>query len=68
LTCKQCDKKNDTLSFVTNENAITHQLIVGDNYPTLLYLLGDYKSKIDVIYIDPPYGKDSTGQSANINY
>lgn len=61
-------KKNDTLSFITDKEAITHKLIVGDNYPALLNLLIEYKGKIDVIYIDPPYGKDSMGEFAATNY
>lgn len=61
-------KKNDALSFETNANAITHKLIVGDNYPALLNLLVEYKGRIDVIYIDPPYGKDSMGEFAETNY
>ena len=61
-------KKNNELSFETDPNAITHKLIVGDNYPALLNLLVEYKGKIDVIYIDPPYGKDNMGEFANTNY
>jgi adenine-specific DNA-methyltransferase len=61
-------KKNEELSFVTDPNATTHKLIIGDNYPALLNLLVEYKGKIDVIYIDPPYGKDSMGEFAQTNY
>lgn len=61
-------KKNNTFSFVTDSKSITHKLIVGDNYPALLNLLVEYKSKVDVIYIDPPYGKDSMGEFAHTNY
>ena len=61
-------KKNNELSFITDRNAITHKLIAGDNYPALLNLLVEYKGKIDVIYIDPPYGKDSMGEFAETNY
>lgn len=61
-------KKNEVLSFKTDENAITHKLIIGDNYDSLLNLLVEYKGKIDVIYIDPPYGKDSMGDFAKTNY
>ena len=61
-------KKNDTLSFITDKEAITHKLIIGDNYLALLNLLIEYKGKIDVIYIDPPYGKDSMGEFAETNY
>jgi len=61
-------KKNSEISFETDKNAITHKLIVGDNYPALLNLLIEYKGKIDVIYIDPPYGKDNMGEFAQTNY
>lgn len=60
--------KNEELSFVTDENAITHKLIIGDNYDALLNLLITHRGKIDVIYIDPPYGKDSMGAFAETNY
>lgn len=61
-------KKNEELSFVTDPAAATHKLIIGDNYPALLNLLVEYKGKIDVIYIDPPYGKDKMGEFAQTNY
>lgn len=61
-------KKNEELSFTSDSNATTHKLIIGDNYPALLNLLVEYKGKIDVIYIDPPYGKDSMGDFAQTNY
>lgn len=51
-------KKNNELSFCQNEQSKTHKLIIGDNYYALLNLSISYKGKIDVIYIDPPYGKD----------
>lgn len=59
-------KKNENLSF--DQGGITHKLIIGDNYPALLNLLINYKNKIKVIYIDPPYGKDDLGESAQTNY
>jgi adenine-specific DNA-methyltransferase len=61
-------KKNKKLSFVQDKNALTHKLIVGDNYDALLNLLIEYRGRIDVIYIDPPYGKDSMGEFAQTNY
>ncbi|MCE7898256.1 MAG: hypothetical protein DPW11_01815 [bacterium] len=61
-------KKNEKLSFVQDKNALTHKLIIGDNYDALLNLLIEYRGKIDVIYIDPPYGKDSMGEFAKTNY
>lgn len=61
-------KKNEELSFVNDSSKLTHKLIIGDNYDSLLNLLVEYRNKIDVIYIDPPYGKDSMGEFAEVNY
>ena len=61
-------KKNEKLSFHTDDNKPTHKLIIGDNYEALQNLLIQYKGKIDVIYIDPPYGKDYMGEFAQTNY
>ena len=61
-------KKNEALSFHTDDNKPTHKLIIGDNYEALQNLLIQYRGKIDVIYIDPPYGKDSMGEFAATNY
>lgn len=61
-------KKNTELSFVTDSNKLTHKLIIGDNYDALLNLSISYKNKIDVIYLDPPYGKDDMGEFAHTNY
>ena len=60
--------KNDELSFKTSDNVATHKLIIGDNYDALLNLLVIYRGMINVIYIDPPYGKDSMGEFAQTNY
>lgn len=61
-------KKNTELSFTTDVNKPIHKLIIGDNYDALLNLLVQYRGKIDVIYFDPPYGKDSMGEFAKTNY
>lgn len=61
-------KKNNDLSFIKNKENLTHKLIIGDNYDVLLNLLITYRNKIDVIYIDPPYGKDNSGDFAKTNY
>lgn len=61
-------KKNEDLSFKTDEKGLTHKLIIGDNYDALLNLLIEYRGRIDVIYIDPPYGKDSMGEFTEANY
>lgn len=61
-------KKNESLSFYTDKNRPTHKLIIGDNYEALQNLLIEYRGRISVIYIDPPYGKDSMGEFAQTNY
>lgn len=61
-------KKNEALSFRTDESRPTHKLIIGDNYEALQNLLIEYRGRISVIYIDPPYGKDSMGEFAQTNY
>lgn len=61
--------KNEELSFgEAKEGEPVHKLIIGDNYDALQNLLIEYKERVDVIYIDPPYGKDSLGKSAETNY
>lgn len=61
-------KRNQKLSFKTDKNAPLHKLIIGENFYALKNLLISYRGKIDVIYIDPPYGKDSMGEFAETNY
>lgn len=61
-------KKNEELSFSDGKGGVPHKLIIGDNFDALQNLLIQYRGKVDVIYIDPPYGKDSLGESAKTNY
>lgn len=61
-------KKNDELSFSDGNDRPVNKLIIGDNFDALQNLLIQYKNSINVIYIDPPYGKDSMGQFAETNY
>lgn len=61
-------KKNEKLSFHTDDTKPVNKLIIGDNFQALQNLLIQYKGKINVIYIDPPYGKDSMGEFAKTNY
>ncbi len=62
-------KKNEALSFgEAKEGEPVHKLIIGENYDALQNLLIQYKGLVDVIYIDPPYAKDSMGESAKTNY
>lgn len=61
--------KNEILSFgEAKEGEPVHKLIIGDNYDALNNLLIQYRNGVDVIYIDPPYGKDSLGEYAKTNY
>lgn len=62
-------KKNEALSFgEATEGEPDHKLIIGENYDSLQNLLIQYRGQVDVIYIDPPYGKDSMGEFAKTNY
>ena len=62
-------KKNEALSFgEAKEGEPIHKLIIGDNYEALQNLLIQYRNQVDVIYLDPPYGKDSMGEFADTNY
>lgn len=61
-------KKNEAFSFYDSESELTHKLIIGDNYNSLINILIQYKNAVDVIYIDPPYGKDNMGEFAKTNY
>ncbi|PPE05088.1 type III restriction/modification enzyme, mod subunit [Entomoplasma ellychniae] len=59
--------KNNILSFVES-GEIQHELLIGDNYDSLLNLQIKYLSKIKIIYIDPPYGSNDLGEFADTNY
>ena len=61
-------KKDEELSFRQEGAKQTHKLIIGDNYKALLNLLIEYRNKVKMIYIDPPYGKDRMGEFADTNY
>lgn len=61
-------KKNEALSFKDEKSKVTHKLIIGENYEALRNLLIQYRNQVDVIYIDPPYAKDSMGEFAKTNY
>lgn len=45
-----------------NHNQNNNKFILGDNFYVLKKLLDTYKGKIDLVYIDPPFG---TGQEFN---
>lgn len=62
-------RKNNKLSIgESKDGEPVHKLIIGDNYDALQNLLVQYRGGVDVIYIDPPYGKDSMGEFAKTNY
>ena len=42
-------------SYIDNNNAWKNKLFWGDNLQVMSHLLKDYKGKIDLIYIDPPF-------------
>lgn len=50
-------KNTDNLSYIIKHDRVS--LIEGDNFTAMSLLIKDYKNKIDLIYIDPPY---NTGQ------
>ena len=54
-----CEKYNSILKEMPeksiNNRGVSHLLIEGDNYQSLICLSNTYKEKIDLIYIDPPY-------------
>ncbi len=58
-----CAKDYECLFGEFNEN----KLFYGENLDVLRYLLqkGGYKEKVNLIYIDPPYGTNSIFQSRN---
>lgn len=61
-------QKNTNLSF-SFDKTINHKLIIGDNYHALNNLLISYKAKINIIYIDPPYGQNKMdGENIGLTY
>ena len=54
-------KEMPELAIKNNDGKPTHILIEGDNYHALTCLSYTHKSKIDVVYIDPPYNTGSDG-------
>ena len=60
-------EKNSDLSF-KQQKGENNKLIIGDNYHALQNLLISHRNKIDIIYIDPPYGCNDMGEGAKTNY
>ena len=54
LDAKLCEIYKDS-----SESVLFHQLFYGDNLDVLRHLLGDYRAKIQLIYIDPPFESQS---------
>lgn len=52
----------DFIPIEQNHNQVENQYILGDNYLVLKTLLDTHRGKIDLIYIDPPFG---TGNDFN---
>ena len=36
-----------------------NRLYCGDNLQVMAHLLGDFRGKVDLVYIDPPFGSDA---------
>jgi adenine-specific DNA-methyltransferase len=51
-----------------NPEKSNHKIIDGDNLAVMTSLLTDYRGKIDVIYIDPPYNTAGDVFTYNDNY
>ncbi len=60
-------KKNKNLSFKQNDLK-NNKFVIGDNFHALKNLLITYRNKINVIYIDPPYGCNDMGEGAKEAY
>lgn len=56
------DVKGEIRELEINHNNYSNIFIYGDNYKVMKNLIKDYKSKVDLVYIDPPFG---TGQDFN---
>lgn len=60
------DNKNDTLKtsncnfekLITQDTVDNNLLIYGDNFIGMSYIMEQYKGKVDLIYIDPPFNTD----------
>jgi adenine-specific DNA-methyltransferase len=68
-------KDTNEIKFFKEDNSLSikqgggcHKLLIGDNYDALNNLLITHRNKINVIYIDPPYGCNSMGEFAKTNY
>lgn len=61
-------REEDDPKLHVNTEGDTHLLIEGDNYYSLLGLSYTHHQKVDVIYIDPPYNKDSQGKKTDFTY
>lgn len=71
---QKCEKMLPVLgesrkNYIDNNNEkLTHLIIEGDNYHSLSSLNYTHRSKIDVIYIDPPYNTGGKDFSYNDHY
>jgi len=61
-------KEVDEKAVVNDDGKPTHILIEGDNYHALTCLNYTHKSKVDVIYIDPPYNTGAKTWKYNNDY
>lgn len=53
------NKKNNSKLILKKESNTLNKLIFGDNLIVLNYLLQEYKGKVDLVYIDPPFATNT---------
>lgn len=72
---KKLEKETESIKYFEKDEDLSikggqlvHKLVIGDNFPIMKNLLIEYRNKVDIIYIDPPYGMDGTNEFAKTNY
>ena len=53
---------------IFGDTVVCHTFIEGDNYPALKLIKNQYKEKISIIYIDPPYNTGKKTFTYNDNF
>ena len=53
---------------ILGDTVVCHTFIEGDNYPALKLIKNQYKEKISIIYIDPPYNTGKKTFTYNDNF
>lgn len=61
-------REDTSRAIVTDEKAVDHLLINGDNFHALTALRATHSGKVDIIYIDPPYNTGNKDFIYNDSY